>query len=319
MFNMKLTIITQNLQGVNCPLKIDIVKNYYWVLKSSIDVLCFQEHRLRGSKLLDFGRTIWPRAKFVGNEASLGYGHNVGEAGAGKGGVCMWISPNIQHMVAQSGSSRCGRAQWIRLQGTPAGDLSILNIYASTVVRERMELWAELLSTLPKDCKWILCGDWNFVENSKDKSSLCGKLVSPIESQVFNSLISALCVEENFPRTNPIKFSWDNRRQDGARVLAQLDRIYSFQADGGQASPVAEYFIKGDSNHSDHLPVWGKFLLKNAPIRKSSYKMSARYLEDDFVKTKISHIWSIHSVGFFFGKLRKVVKFYKEYCLKEAK
>jgi len=116
---MKVTIFTQNLQGTNCPLKVDIVRNYFWALKASIDILCFQEYRLRGTKLLDFGQTIWPRAKFIGKEAAIGYGHGAGEEGAGKGGVCMWVSPNIQHMISLLGFSKCGRAQWVRLKGTP--------------------------------------------------------------------------------------------------------------------------------------------------------------------------------------------------------
>lgn len=182
-----------------------------------------------------------------------------------------------------------------------------------------MELWGELLVDLPKDCKWIMCGDWNFVERPEDKSSFCGKLVSPMERQAFTSLTSALNVADNFPNTSPLKFSWDNHRQDGARVLARLDRIYSFKEDGGQPNLLAEYFIKGDNNHSDHLPVWAKFLLKPVPPRKPSYKMSARYLEDVSVTTKVRQLWGTHSVGGFFSKHCKVVKFYKEYCIKATK
>lgn len=157
----------------------------------------------------------------------------------------MWISPSIQHLVTQSVFSRCGRAQWVKLGATTGGDISILIVYASTSTRERIELWTELLVTLDKDCKWILCGDWNFVENKGDKSSLCGKLISPTERHEFELLLGALNVEDKFSCNNPIKYTWDNRRKDGSRILACLDRIYSFKLDGGQLSPVAEYFIKG--------------------------------------------------------------------------
>jgi len=152
-------------KGPICPLKGDLIKNYYWTLLSSIDILCFQEHKLTGDKLLSFGKHIWPRALFFGREASLGYGHDLGDVGAGKGGVCMWISPKLQNMVQSSGYSRCGRAQWVRLQGTPDRDLAILNVYASTIVLEHIEFWDELTTCLFKDCRWVLCGDWNFVEH----------------------------------------------------------------------------------------------------------------------------------------------------------
>jgi len=57
---MKVTIISQNLQGVNDLGKWDIVKNYYWPFRASIDFLYFQEHKLRGSRLVEFGKAIWP-------------------------------------------------------------------------------------------------------------------------------------------------------------------------------------------------------------------------------------------------------------------
>lgn len=292
---MNIILITQNLQGANSPSKVDVLRNYYWSTKASVDILCFQEHRLRGDRLLAFGRTMWPRADFFCKEASLGYGHNLGEAGASKGGVCMWASPAIKHQVLSSGFSRCGRAQWIRLGGFPGGDVSVLNVYASTDSRERTELWTELLASLAKDCKWIMSGDWNLVERREDKSSTCGKLISPAERRAFENLTGSLNLEDRFPNTgrtkSSTKYTWDNRRRDGVRILARLDRIYSFQPTGTQTNPMAEYYIKSDSNHSDHLPVWGKFILQAAPPRTSSYKMNARYFDDIEVKVKFHQIW----------------------------
>jgi len=79
-------------------------------------------------------------AGFHANEATLGYSHNLSDDGAGKGGIYLWMSLLIKHMIILIGFSRCGRAQWIGLGGTPGGDLSILNVYASMAYRERMEL-----------------------------------------------------------------------------------------------------------------------------------------------------------------------------------
>jgi len=93
------------------------------------------------------------------------------------------------------------------------------------------------------------------VEEEVDKSSMCGKILFQAEKHALDLLLGALNVEENFSRSNAIKFSWDNRCQDNWCILARLDRMYSFEASGGQSSPVVEYFIKRDSNHSDHLPV----------------------------------------------------------------
>lgn len=105
----------------------------------------------------------------------------------------------------------------------------------------------------------------------------------------------------------------------GVQILARLDRIYSFQPVGAQASPVAKYYIKADSNHSDHLPVWGKFTLQAAPPQTLSYKMNVRYFDNIEVKVKFHQIWMDNPSLSFFGKLRRIVKFYKGHCIAAAK
>jgi hypothetical protein len=75
------------------------------------------------------------------------------------------------------------------------------------------------------------------------------------EARIFFQLLDILRVNDPFPNANRVKFSWDNRRRTGLRVLARLDRIYSY-IPVGNVNPVEEYFIVGRSNHSDHLPVW---------------------------------------------------------------
>jgi exonuclease III len=61
---MKFTIISQNLQGLNDPVKVDVVKNYFRPIIPSVDIVCFQEHKLRGNRLTALKDAIWPRAAF---------------------------------------------------------------------------------------------------------------------------------------------------------------------------------------------------------------------------------------------------------------
>jgi hypothetical protein len=93
---------------------------------------------------------------------------------------------------------------------------------------ERIDLWEDLLASLPKDCMWFFYGDWNAIESTEDKSTSYGKIMSDVESLIFQQLKSALKIEDIFFRTSPIKFSWDNKRRDEVRVLARLDRITPF-------------------------------------------------------------------------------------------
>ena len=125
---------------------------------------------------------------------------------------------------------------------------------------ERMELWEELLILLPRNGHWIFVGDWNFVENRCNKSTSYGHLALEQEKLVFSDLTSALQVEDCFPASNQIWFSWDNKCQNGVRVLARLDRIYSFQA-ANATQVMTHYEILGNNNHSDHLPVKGRIML----------------------------------------------------------
>jgi exonuclease III len=281
---MKLVIISQNMQGLNDPAKLDIVRHYFRPMLSKVDIVCFQEHKLRDPQLLALKDAIWPQAGFYTQEASLGYRHTLGQVGAGKGGVCMWVAPAIQHLVTSTGHSRCGRAQWARFLGIPGGDVNVINMYASTETMLRIELWKELTRVLPRDYRSVFLGDFNFVENRDDKSSLCGKLISARENMVFAQLKSLLDIEDRYPATSSIRFSWDNRRQGVVRILARLDRVYTFQNPAIGIELVKEYYIKGGSAHSDHLAVWYHLSLSVEPPRKSSYKLSTYFLKNEEVK-----------------------------------
>jgi hypothetical protein len=139
----------QNLQGLNDRAKVDIVKYYYRPLLFKVDIVCYQEHKLKGARLLLLKDAIWPKAGFYAQEATLGYRHTLGEVGVGKGGICMWVAPSVQHLVTSTGHSRCGRAQWARFSSILGGDINVINIYASTEATVRMELWEELIWVLP--------------------------------------------------------------------------------------------------------------------------------------------------------------------------
>jgi hypothetical protein len=148
---MKLILISQNLQGLNDLVKVAIVRNYFRPLLPSTDIICVQEHKLRGPRLVALGDAIWPKAAFYAQEAALGYRHGLGDVGAWKGGVCTWDSPMLQHLVLGTGYSRCGRVQWICLTSIPGGDILIINVSASTDSGERTNLWLELIRVLSRD------------------------------------------------------------------------------------------------------------------------------------------------------------------------
>jgi exonuclease III len=55
---MKLQLMSLNVQGLNGKEAPSLLRNYLQDKLSSLDVLCFQEHKLRGQKLTDLGNHI---------------------------------------------------------------------------------------------------------------------------------------------------------------------------------------------------------------------------------------------------------------------
>ena len=119
----------------------------------------------------------------------------------------MWIAVKLTYLISDSGHTRGGNAQWIRLHGVPSMDLAILNVYAPHSSHERCLLWEELLTLLPRDYMWVFSGDWNFVERAIDKSNLKESIMWEMEKRVFGELKDTFQVEDPFPASNRIRFS----------------------------------------------------------------------------------------------------------------
>jgi exonuclease III len=279
---MKLRITTQNVQGLNAPLAVIRLRNFYSSQFRDTEMLCLQEHKLRGKRLEELGFKLWRQSYFFGCEAAPGYNHADGGEGAGKGGLCMFVNPKIKHLVHSQGTVGFNLAQWIRFLNIPGGDVAILNVYAPHTPTERIQLWQELTRLLPQGCRWVTSGDWNMVETARDKSSTCGRLLSGKERIEFDLLKAHLQVTDFFSYTGPLIYSWDNKQQAGRRVLARLDRMYSFSSPYGLPDlHVKKYVINGESRHSDHLPVTQHLeLLEHQRQEGSRYKMNSKYLED---------------------------------------
>ena len=100
-----------------------------------------------------------------------------------------------------------------------------------------------------------MAGDWNTVEEDNDKSSSNSQLIGPTEKRVFDQFKVALGIEDIFPNSNILRYSWNNQQQGANRKMARLNRIYIFQR-LGSGDAVVDYRILGNCYHSDHFPVW---------------------------------------------------------------
>lgn len=140
------------------------------------------------------------------------------------------------------------------------------------------------------------------------------------EKEKFNLLKAHLQVSDYFTYTGPRTYTWDNRRSDGTRVLARLDRTYTFHSPSGQQSQyVTQHEIMGDCNLSDHLPIKLSIELGAERSAGSSYKLNSKYLYDPSILEQMVALWKSYQGQMdFFGKLHRLTKWYNTPCLRKT-
>jgi len=68
-----------------------------------------------------------------------------------------------------------------KLKGLCGGDMGVANVYLFNISNERCILWVKMIQKLPRDCRWILVGDYNMIKSSTYKLSECGWLIFQIK------------------------------------------------------------------------------------------------------------------------------------------
>lgn len=123
---MKFKLLFQNVRGLNDPVALDNLKNY--VSRNPVDFLFLQEHKLRGTRASQLGRSLWKQATTFYTKADVGY--TIDGRNAGKGGVASLISPKWTKLIDRHGSLFGGRAHWFTITRVHGGNLGFVNIYA---------------------------------------------------------------------------------------------------------------------------------------------------------------------------------------------
>ena len=126
-------------------------------------------------------------------------------------------------------------------------------------------------------------------------------MIPMTEQLVFEALKAFLQVGEPARLSDSLKFSWNNYRQDGLRILARLDRFYIFQSLPTTYRQIIAYKIRGDTGWSDHMPVELSLQLQGRP-RSSRWHMNTFHL--DMVLPELSRLWQEQPSGAtFFSKV----------------
>lgn len=106
-------------------------------------------------------------------------------------------------------------------------------VYAPCVERERKALWCRLQAQLDVRLKWIMGGDYNFIEETTDKFGGVPPHVKHVslEWHDIRDLHLLICdpwvLHPAQRRRGSLRFSWTNERDNPTDLIGcRLDRIY---------------------------------------------------------------------------------------------
>ena len=97
------------------------------------------------------------------------------------------------------------RLIWIKLEGIEGENFGVACVYAPNIPTERRNMWHNMIDVLPKDCEWVIDGDFNMTERRQDKSNDCERTTNEVEKLTWNGLLNGfqlhdICIYQGDPR-----------------------------------------------------------------------------------------------------------------------
>ena len=192
-----------------------------------MDVVLIQEHKLHGSALDRIGTRLMPGYASWVLEAVPGERSWLNPYVAGKMEVDILLNPKYATLVTEHGALYDNRVVWIKMEGVEGGNIGVACVYAPNIsLRTIDNLWYLMMESLPKDCDWIVGGDFNMTERPHDKSNDCGRAISELERNTWNGLLDVFLIQDFFHREGGPSNSWSNVQSGISRILASLHRFY---------------------------------------------------------------------------------------------
>jgi exonuclease III len=91
------------------------------------------------------------------------------------------------------------RIQILRFNGLLCGNLRVINSYIVNNPTNKANLWELLKGEISRGGAWILCGDFNMVEQKEDKSSQYEKIIIEKKFDIVVSLKSCFRLDIQEP------------------------------------------------------------------------------------------------------------------------
>ena len=117
-------------------------------------------------------------------EAAPGESSWINSNAAGNGGVGIKLASKYAKLVTEHGPLYDNRFVWLKMEGMEGGKIGFACLYAPNKPTEKRHLWHLMADNLPKDCDWIIGGDFNMTKRSEDKSHDCERKITGVEKSI---------------------------------------------------------------------------------------------------------------------------------------
>lgn len=147
----------------------------------SVDVIMIQEYKLREKAIGSLGTNlIHGYASWI-LEAASGERSWINFNPAGKRGVGILLASKYARLVTEHGALYDNRFVWLKMEGVEGGKFGFACLYVPNIPMEKWHTWHLMADNLPKDCDWVIRGDFNMTERPEDKSHACGRKIIGLE------------------------------------------------------------------------------------------------------------------------------------------
>ena len=228
----KITIATQNTRGLGQGLaghrKRREIRDLFKQTSPPTDILLLQEVKLPEVACLKQARNVeFKKGVSLWNEGSFS-----ARTTRYKGGTGIILSEQMANFITGHGVLYPGRAQYITIRLSQNLVIGIINVYGFSLTGPRAMLWNHLAQVELPEATWILAGDFNNIEQARDKLGGSSKAcISRRELEAWNRLLMRLEVRDAhhigaFVRRSGKVFTWSNEHKDDTLIQSRIDRLY---------------------------------------------------------------------------------------------
>ena len=301
----KLTVASQNVrclgQGFIGRRKRKEIKDIFKNTKHPTDILVLHEVKLPENACMKQARFIEPK----GGTSFWNEGTFSAQTCRFTGGTGIVLAEHLIQSITNHGVLYPCRAQYITLQLSSQLDLGIINIYGFSKTGPRTMLWNHLAQSNLPEAHWILVGDFNNIEHSRDKQGGASKnKISNRKLEAWNRLLTGLGVRDSFhvgafAKQSDKAFTWTNFRKDDTLIQSHIDRIYiplQVELIGGTMEilptiqDVSDHagvtlHFNNEARRKQRTPTFNKGLLKNEESKNTLLETWKKVMADATLET----------------------------------